>query len=168
MNNQREIIPPMVNSSCLLVCEVIFGRIKLILLSTRGEVTLLVVHWVPPYTIMWNTQVKVAMTIQMQVLIRTFGPLQNFRASEHPRDLECICLVVHSVCDINLHPVNCPYITLLFLHLYGNRGVLVFNWNGKEKKKKKKFQHVLYFTVFVVTDSAHTWVNIMLHMTTRW
>ena len=70
----------------------------------------------------------------MQVLIHTFGPLLN------------LCLNIHVIWNafaswytiyILCTSVKCPYVKLLLLHLYGNGGVSVLNWNETEKKKKK-------------------------------
>ena len=114
---------------------------------------------------------KVAMTIQIQLLIHTFGPLHIF--------FQClnICMIWNAfaswyiVCAILLYILctsgNCPLIKWLLPHLYGNGGVLVLNWNEKgEKKKKVSVYHL--FRVFVVIDSALIVVNIVLHVTTRW
>lgn len=85
------------------------------------------------------------MTIQMQDLIHTFGPLQF------------LCLNIlriwsafaswYTVRTISTYilctSVNRPYIKLLFLHLYGDRGVLVLNQASFLRAVIRLLPHVL-------------------------
>lgn len=87
------------------------------------------------------------MTVQMQVLIHTFGPLQNF----------CQCLNIqvvwnafawwYTVCAMLMYilctSINCPYIKLLLLHLYGNRWVSVLNQASLLRAIIRLLPHVL-------------------------
>lgn len=82
----------------------------------------------------------------MQVLIHTFGPLQNF-----------LCLNIHmvwnafaswyTVCAMLIYilcsSVDCLYINLLFLHLYGNRWIMVLNQASLLRAVIRLLPHVL-------------------------
>lgn len=134
---------------CLFVCKEIFDhcfvRITPILLSTRGELMLLVVHRVTLFII--RTWVEVPKTIQSQVLIHKFGP---------PSEFVFQCLNIHMVWNasaswytmcatVNLRPLyKCRLsLKLLFFHLYGNRGVLVLSQASLLRAVLRLLPHVL-------------------------
>lgn len=90
----------------------------------------------------------------MKDLIYTFGHLQIFGVAEDPYDLECFCLVVHCVCNINTHHLHqCKQ----SFHYSSISIVMEGSWSSPGMKKNKK----TFFKDFPVDEPA-------LHMTTRW
>lgn len=73
----------------------------------RGEMTLLVVHRVPLYV---KHPGKSGNENPNAGFDPHVWPPSDFfiffvSVSEHPHDLECVCLMVHSACDINIYPL---------------------------------------------------------------